>query len=188
LTDPVWYFLLFWFPKYLNDARHLSLIDTAKIAWIVYLAADFGCISAGVLSAMLIRRGVDPPASRIRVMVIAALLLPLSPLIAYSPTALVAVLVASACAFGHLLWQTSLSTLIVDLYPKRLMGTVFGLVAAGSGLGGMLSTNLVARVVTKYSYTPIFITMGLLHPIAWFLSASLKNRTISKFGAGREDC
>jgi ACS family hexuronate transporter-like MFS transporter len=68
------------------------------------------------------------------------------------------------------------------------MGTVFGLVAAGSGLGGMLSTNLVARVVTKYSYTPIFIIMGLLHPIAWFLSASLKNRTISKFGAGREDC
>jgi ACS family hexuronate transporter-like MFS transporter len=96
--------------------------------------------------------------------------------VAYSPTPLLAVLVAGVVAFGHLSWQTSLSTLIVDLYPKRLMGTAFGLVAAGSGFGGMLSTNLVGRVVTHFSYTPIFIAMGILHPLAWLLIRNIKSK------------
>jgi ACS family hexuronate transporter-like MFS transporter len=178
LTDPVWYFLLFWFPKYLNDSRHLTLTQTGQIAWIVYLAADLGCLSAGYLSGLLIRRGLSPAASRVRMMALSAILLPLSPLVAFSPTALLAVLVAAIAAFGHLSWQTSLSTLLVDIYPKRLLGTAFGLVAAGSGLGGMLSTNLVGRVVTSFSYTPLFIAMGFLHPLAWLL--------IRKVRTGRE--
>lgn len=169
LTDPVWYFLLFWFPKYLNDSRHLTLAQTGQIAWIVYFAADLGCISSGYFSGLLIRRGLSPPTSRVRMMALSAILLPLSPLVAFSPTPLMAVLIAAIAAFGHLSWQTSLSTLLVDIYPKRLLGTAFGLVAAGSGLGGMLSTNLVGRVVTNFSYTPIFIAMGFLHPLAWLL-------------------
>jgi MFS transporter, ACS family, hexuronate transporter len=176
LTDPVWYFLLFWFPKYLNDSRHLTLAQTGQIAWIVYLAADLGCLSAGYFSGVLIRRGVPPASSRVRMMAFSAILLPLSPLVAFSPTALVAVLVAAIAAFGHLSWQTSLSTLLVDIYPKRLLGTAFGLVAAGSGLGGMLSTNLVGRVVTNFSYTPLFIAMGLLHPLAWLLIRKVRTQ------------
>jgi ACS family hexuronate transporter-like MFS transporter len=180
LTDPVWYFLLFWFPKYLNDSRHLTLSQTGQIAWIVYLAADLGCLSAGYFSGMFIRGGVTPAQSRIRMMTFSAILLPLSPLVAFSPTALLAVLVASIAAFGHMSWQTSLSTLLVDIYPKRLLGTAFGLVAAGSGLGGMLSTNLVGRVVTNYSYTPLFLAMGVLHPIAWLLIRKVRTRTIDE--------
>jgi ACS family hexuronate transporter-like MFS transporter len=172
LTDPVWYFLLFWFPKYLNDSRHLSLAETGKIAWIVYLAADMGCLAAGYLSGVLIRRGMAPAASRLRLMTLSVILIPLSPFIAFSPNATTAVLVAGIAAFAHLCWQTSLSTLLIDLYPKHLIGTVFGLVAAGSGLGGMLSTNIVGRVVTTWSYTPLFIVMGVLHPIAWLMIRS----------------
>ncbi len=180
ITDPVWYFLLFWFPKYLNDSRHLTLAQTGKIAWIVYLAADLGCLSAGYFSGVLIRRGLSPASSRVRMMAFSVILLPLSPLVAYSPTALLAVLVASIAAFGHLSWQTSLSTLLVDIYPKRLLGTAFGIVAAGSGLGGMLSTNLVGRVVTNYSYTPLFIAMGLMHPLAWLLIRKVRKRSLDE--------
>jgi ACS family hexuronate transporter-like MFS transporter len=178
LTDPVWYFLLFWFPKYLNDSRHLSLAQTGRIAWVVYLAADLGCLCAGYFSGVLIRRGFSPPSSRLRLMAVSAALLPLSPLVAFAPSALLAVLFAGIAAFGHLSWQTSLSTLIVDLYPKRLMGTAFGLVAAGSGLGGMLSTNLVGHVVTSFSYTPLFIAMGILHPLAWLLIRHIRTRPV----------
>jgi ACS family hexuronate transporter-like MFS transporter len=60
-------------------------------------------------------------------------------------------------------WQTSVSTLLVDIYPRRFLGTAFGLVAAGSGLGGMLSTNLVGRLVTGYSYPPLFVAFRLPH-------------------------
>ena len=162
-------------------ARHQGVFERLGefvIAWIVYLAADLGCLSAGYFSGVLIRRGMSPASSRVRMMALSAVLLPLSPLVAFSPTALLAVLVAAIAAFGHLSWQTSLSTLLVDIYPKRLLGTAFGIVAAGSGLGGMLSTNLVGRVVTNFSYTPLFIAMGLMHPLAWLLIRKVRTRAL----------
>jgi ACS family hexuronate transporter-like MFS transporter len=174
ITDPVWYFYLFWFPKYLMDSRHLTLLQVGRIAWIVYLAADIGCLLGGYLSGRFIRRGCAPVASRIRVMAMAAVLLPLSPIVPHLPTPLLAVLLASTAAFAHLSWQVSLSAIVVDVFPKHLVGTVFGIVAAGSGLGGMISTNLVGRLVTNYSYTPVFIAMGVLHPLAFLLIRTLK--------------
>jgi len=180
VTDPVWYFYLFWFPKYLTDARQLSLGEVGRIAWMVYFAADLGCILGGYLSGRLIRRGIAPVRSRIWVMTLAAVLLPLSPLINSAPTPLLAVSIASVAAFAHMAWLISLSTIIVDIYPKPVVGTVFGLVAAGSGFGGMLSTNLIGRAVTSYSYEPVFVVMGFLHPIVYLLV-----RTIQGKGATR---
>ena len=176
ITDPVWYFYLFWFPKYLSDARHLTLSQVGRIAWIVYLAADLGCILGGYLSGVLIKRGLTPVSSRLRVMAIAAVLLPLSPLINTASTPLMAVCIAGIAAFAHLSWQISLSTLVVDLYPKPLVGTVFGLVAAGSGFGGMVSTNLVGRAVTYWSYAPVFLIMGFLHPVAYVMIACCRKK------------
>jgi ACS family hexuronate transporter-like MFS transporter len=169
VTDPVWYFYLFWFPKYLSDARHLTLPQVGRIAWIVYLAADLGCILGGYLSGVLIKRGFTPVRSRLWVMGIAAVLLPLSPLINSASSPLMAISIAGIAAFAHLSWQISLSTLVVDLYPKPLVGTVFGLVAADSGFGGMISTNLVGRAVTYWSYAPVFVVMGFLHPVAYLM-------------------
>jgi MFS transporter, ACS family, hexuronate transporter len=51
-----------------------------------------------------------------------------------------------------------------------------GLAAAGSGLGGMLSTRLVGLLVTNYSYTPVFLAMGFLHPLAYLLVRQLRHR------------
>jgi ACS family hexuronate transporter-like MFS transporter len=176
ITDPVWYFYLFWFPKYLNDARHLTLAEVGRIAWIVYLAADIGCIVGGYISGLLIRRGMAPARSRLMVMACAAVLLPLSPLIHTASSPLLAVCIAGVAAFAHLAWQISLGALIVDIYPKPLLGTVFGLVAAGSGFGGMLSTNLVGRAVTYWSYAPVFVVMGFLHPLAFLLVRTIRAR------------
>ncbi len=180
ITDPVWYFYLFWFPKYLTDARHLTLVQVGRIAWIVYLAADLGCILGGYLSGALIKRGFAPARSRIRVMAIAALLMPLSPLVNTASSPLMVVGIAAAAAFAHLSWQISLSTIIVDIYPKALLGTVFGLVAAGSGFGGMISTNLVGRAVTYWSYAPVFLVMGFLHPVAYILIACFRSRETAR--------
>lgn len=174
LTDPVWYFYLFWFPKYLTDSRHQSLQSVGRTAWVVYLAADLGCLAAGAFASMLIRKGVMPAETRVRLMIGSAVLLPFGALVASAPTALSAVLIGSLATFGHLAWLTSLSSLILDLYPKALVGTVFGIVAAGSGLGGMLSTALVGFAVTHYSYTPIFLVMGVLHPLALLLILPLR--------------
>ncbi|MGC8792154.1 MAG: MFS transporter [Bryobacteraceae bacterium] len=164
LTDPVWYFYLFWFPKYLTDARGLTLAQVGKVAWMVYLAADLGSVLGGTLSGRLIRKGMLPVAARLRVMTLAALMAPLGALVALKPPLGFALSLAALVSFSHLTWQVTLSALIVDLFPPRIVATVFGLVAAGSGLGGLLSTGGVGRLVTAYSYAPVFALMGILHP------------------------
>ena len=174
ITDPVWYFYLFWFPKYLNDARHLTLLEVGALAWLVYLAADVGSIVGGWASGALIKRGMQPARSRIAVMTVCACLLPLSPIVALSSSVKVALAIASIAALAHLAWQVTLGALIIDLYPSHSVATAFGIVAAGSGLGGMLSTNVVGHLVTSYSYTPVFIIMGVLHPCALLLIRRLR--------------
>jgi ACS family hexuronate transporter-like MFS transporter len=176
LTDPVWYFYLFWFPKYLQDTRHLSLPQVGNLAWLVYLGADIGCVLGGWATGLLIRRGVKPVTSRLRVMTAAACLLPLGPLVAFAPSAESAALIAMVVAFAHLTWQVVMTALAVDLFPQHMVATVFGLIAAGSGLGGLVSNELVGRLVTSWSYTPVFMVMGLLHPLALLLVWQARER------------
>jgi ACS family hexuronate transporter-like MFS transporter len=58
-----------------------------------------------------------------------------------------------------------LTAIVVELYPPGQMGTAAGLIASGSGLGGMLSSELIGFVVMHHGYTPLFFMMGVLHPI-----------------------
>ncbi len=177
IADPVWYFYLFWFPKYLADERGMGLLQVASLAWIVYLAADIGSVGGGLLSGRLIRNGITPQRSRIMTMGIAAGLAPLGMLIALhldiGPTLAIGALVAAV----HLGFQVNISALVVDRYPMRIVATVFGLIAAGSALGGFASTRIVGEIASTGSYDRIFLLMGLLHPVAWLIAwASVRNK------------
>lgn len=169
LTDPVWHFVLFWFPKFLTDVHGMSLGDLGRIAWIVYLAADVGCVAGGLLSGRLIQRGLLPTEARKWTMTIAAALIPCSALVPFVEAKAAILVLVSIVALAHMTWIVTLTTLAVDLFPARRLGSIFGVIAAGSGLGGMLFTNLVGRLVTHVSYSPVFMIMGCLHPLALFL-------------------
>lgn len=166
IADPVWYFYLFWFPKYLGDQRHMDLAAVAATAWIVYLAADIGSVGGGWFSGRLIRRGMAPAKSRLTALAIAATLAPAGMLLSTGPAIPLTLAIAALVAFAHLIFQINLGTLVVDLYPTRVVATVFGFIAAGSGLGGMLSTPLVGELAQSGNYPMIFLLMGLLHPTA----------------------
>jgi ACS family hexuronate transporter-like MFS transporter len=173
LTDPVWYFYLFWFPKYLTDARGLSLIEVGRVAWIVYLAADGGALLGGWLSGRLIDRGHAPMTARKMVLRCAAITILVGPLVAWAPSIPLVLVCAAAVALSQLAWQVTIGALIVDRYPPASVATAFGIVAAGSGFGGMVSTGVVGYLVTQYSYVPVFVGMAALHPLAlalvWFV-------------------
>jgi len=170
VADPVWYFYLFWFPKYLIDARHMSLAAVASLAWIVYAAADIGSIGGGWFSGRLIRRGISPAKSRLIAMALATLLAPCGMIIAThigtGPTLAIGALVA----FAHLVFQINMGALIIDIYPMNMVATVFGLIAAGSGLGGILSTQIIGKLASGGDYRLAFVLMGFLHPVAWTIS------------------
>jgi MFS transporter, ACS family, hexuronate transporter len=194
ITDPVWYFYQFWFPKYLNADRHLSQ-EELKITWIVYAAAGVGSLLGGWLSGRLVKRGVAPAASRMWVMLGCACLMPLSPFIA-QVTGLpftMALTVCTVCA--SLAWLINLSSIVVDIVPRHSLGTVFSVVATGSTIGGIVMNMIVATLVSGPStrpagfldqavqtvfgplldmvqgqgYGPWFWIMAFLHPLAWLL-------------------
>lgn len=194
ITDPVWYFYQFWFPKYLSSDRGLSQ-DDLKITWVIYAAAGVGSLLGGIISGKIVKKGVLPVASRMSVMLFCALLMPLSPFIA-SATGLNASLTLTVfTVIAALAWLINISSLIVDIVPKHSLGTVFSVVAAGSTLGGIVMNMIVAAMVTGPSdkpsgfldaafhvvldpilnavqgqgYAMWFVIMAFLHPLAWLL-------------------
>jgi MFS transporter, ACS family, hexuronate transporter len=174
ITDPVWYFYLFWYPKFLTEARHLTLARIGRTAWVVYLAADIGAIAGGWASGALMRRGLVPLRARRTIMTIAACVFPLSPLIALVPSISFSSALAATIAFAHLSWLVTLTALAVDLFPTESFATAFGLIAAGSGVGGLISAEIIPHILHSSGYFPLFVAMGLLHPLALFLIWSLR--------------
>jgi ACS family hexuronate transporter-like MFS transporter len=175
LTDPVWYFYLFWFPKYLLGVRNLSLIRVGQLAWLVYFAATVGTILGGWASGFLIQRGLRPVAARKAIMLICALLVPFTAFVPYVPTIIGVLGIGSVAVLSQLAWQVTLGALIMDVYPQKMVATVFGIIAAGSGLGGILSTNAIGHLVTSFSYRPVYLLMACLHPSALYLLWNIRD-------------
>lgn len=176
ITDPVWYFYLFWFPKYLIDARGMTLLGVAATAWLVYLAADVGSIFGGGASGRLVKRGVAPASARLRLMGVAACLAPLGALIATQPSIPFTYALGALVALAHMAFLVNLTTLAVDVFPQRQVATIFGFVAAGSGVGGILSTGIVGRFAEAADYGSLFLAMAALHPIGWLIARSSISR------------
>jgi MFS transporter, ACS family, aldohexuronate transporter len=184
ISDPVWWFYLFWLPKYLFDQRGFTLAEIGMFAWVPYLCSDLGSVAGGLLSGFLIRRSASAIQARLRTMLPCALLMPLSILIALTPSAFVAIALICVVTFSHMAWKTALMTLTNDIYPVRVVGSVSGIIAFGSGLGGTLFTSLTGFVVQHFSYTWIFVVMGFLHPIAYVFARLLVGDRVSSAAAG----
>lgn len=176
LTDPVWYFFQFWMPKYLHSARGFEQRELAHL-WLIYLAADVGFLGGGFLSAHLIKGGADARAARLRTMAVCAVLVPLASLIAFAPGSGSVFAFAMLAVLAHTAWLTNLSTYIVDLVPKSILATAFGLIAAGSAAGGILMNEAVAWTVTRFSYDYCFYAMVALHPLAFAILWRFARRT-----------
>ena len=168
VSDPVWWFYLLWLPKYLADQRGFTLRDIGMLAWMPYLAADLGALSGGLLSGWLVKRGMPVVRARAIGMWPFTLLMPLSLLIPGSSTT-VAMGIICLVAFAHMAWKTNLQTVTNDIFPLRVVGSVSGIIAFGSGLGGSIFTSFTGWVVQTFSYDAIFYIMGFLHPIAYVI-------------------
>jgi ACS family hexuronate transporter-like MFS transporter len=166
VTDPVWYFFLFWFAKYLVAERGIAPSGVG-ITWLVFLGADLGCLAGGWLAGILIGRGTAPARAHLRIMAACAALVPaaaLVPLLAGTTPVLVVAMVAVA---AHLAWLTNLTALAVDRFPATATGTIIGLISAGSAAGGMAMNQALAATIPGHGYGPAFAAMLVVHPLAW---------------------
>lgn len=180
LADPVWWFYLFWLPKYLSDERGFSIIAIGLTTWVPFLTADLGAIAGGWLSGRLIGRGMPPVTARKWIMLPAAAVMPLSLIVPTSDSSVVAVTAICGVTFAHMVWKTNLMTMTNDVYPTPVVGSAAGIVGLGSSLGGVIFTGITGVVVEQYSYAAIFYVMAFLHPVALGVLHGLARGSVGK--------
>ena len=169
LTDAAWYFYIFWLPKYLLVARGFDIKGIGSVAWIPFAAAGVGCLLGGGLSSWLVHRGRSIDIARKIPLGLAAAAMPW---VMFVPHVSVPWCIAlfSLAFFGHQWWSTLMMILPTDLFPKRAVGTVAGLVGLGGAMGGVVFGQLAGYLLDQgYSYAPILAIAGSLHIIAFVL-------------------
>lgn len=173
ISDPVWWFYLFWLPKYLVEQRGFTMVEMGMLAWLPYLTADLGSILGGLASGWLIRRKWEIVSSRLACMAFFASLMPLSVVIAFTDSIPIAMTVICIVTFGHMGWKTNQMTLTNDLYPKQVVGSISGMFSFGNGLGGALFTGATGLLVQHFGYSTVFVILGFLHPLSFVIIRSL---------------
>jgi len=166
-TDPIWWFFLFWLPKFLNETYGIALSGLGPPLVVIYLAADLGSIGGGWLSSMLIKRGWTVNAGRKTTMLICALsVIPI--IFAVQASSLwVAVGLISLATAAHQGWSANLFTLVSDTFPRRAVGSVVGIGGFAGAVGGMLIATVTGYLLQwTGSYVPIFFVASLAYLFA----------------------
>ncbi|WP_250527941.1 MFS transporter [Caballeronia sp. GAWG2-1] len=188
LTDPIWWFMLFWLPSYFNSRFNLDLKNLGLPLVIVYVATSIGSVGGGWISSKLIARGWSVSKARGTTMFGLALLV--TP-IAFAPWidnmwAMVALL--SLAAAAHQGWSANLFTTASDMFPKQLVGSVVGIGGLAGALGATLFPLFVGAVLDHFKllgnigagYNVIFVICGSAYLIAWLLMRVIRaSRTVT---------
>ncbi len=167
LTDPVWWFYLYWLPKFLNSVHGVKTTDMMRYLVTVYLIADVGSIAGGWFSSALLKRGWSVNGARKTAMLLCAV--SVSPVIFASQIQdlWTAVLLISVAAAAHQGWSANLFTLSSDMFPREAVASVVGIGGFAGAVGGMLIAKIAGYVLEWYgTYTPMFIIAGMAYMIA----------------------
>jgi ACS family hexuronate transporter-like MFS transporter len=165
MTDPVWWFYLFWLPKFLDARYGIKLAQVAAPLVVIYLLADVGSVFGGWLSGAFIKRGWSVNAGRKTTMLIAALLI-LPTIAAPSATNMwVAVLIVGVAAASHQWWSANVFTLSSDMFPSHAVGSVVGIGGFFGAAGGFLFQRATGWLLQHNgnNYTPIFLVCGFAY-------------------------
>jgi ACS family hexuronate transporter-like MFS transporter len=168
LTDPIWWFYLYWLPKFLDAQYGVKLIGLAAPLIAIYLVADVGSVGGGWVSSALIKRGWSVNRGRKTAMLIAALLIVPTMLAPHAPSLWVAVAIVSLAAAAHQWWSANLFTTASDMFPRRAVASVVGIGGFAGAMGGVLFQRATGRILeaTNNNYSIIFMVCGLAYVTA----------------------
>jgi ACS family hexuronate transporter-like MFS transporter len=165
--DPVWWLFVNWLPIYLTDRFGFDVKQIGLFGWVPYLGAAIGSLSGGWYSGHLLRQGWSVDRARKRAILTGAVLtVPgfAGAVLAGSP--LVAVLSIAVVLAGFQVAINNIQTLPSDYFGGRLVGTVAGIGGMGAVAGVLVFSTWLVPVLSKISYTPVFIMAALLVPVS----------------------
>jgi ACS family hexuronate transporter-like MFS transporter len=166
LTDPIWWFYLYWLPSFLNQRYHLDLAHLGFPLIVIYTMVTIGSIGGGWMSGAFIKRGWSINRGRKTVMLISAILI-VPIVLASSVTEWWAVLLIGLAAASHQSWSANLFTIVSDMFPKKAVGSVVGLGGMAGAIGGMMIATAAGFILQfTGSYLSLFIVAGSVYLLA----------------------
>jgi ACS family hexuronate transporter-like MFS transporter len=177
LTDPIWWFFLFWLPKFFSTVHGVSLMRLGLPLVIIYNCATVGSVLGGWLPARFLKAGWSVNRARKTAMLICAMVVVPVVLAAKIHSLWGAILVISMAAAAHQGWSANLFTLVSDLFPKNAVASVVGIGSFGGAIGGALIATFTGFLLQlTHSYVPIFFIAGFIYLVALLVIHSLTPR------------
>jgi MFS transporter, ACS family, hexuronate transporter len=167
MTDPIWWFYLFWIPDFLQRKHGLALLNIRLPILVIYVIADVGSIAGGWLSSWLIHRGRTVNVARKSALLVCALCV-VPVVFAYNMQSLWgAVLLIGLAAAAHQGFSANLFTLTSDTFPAQALGSVVGMGGTAGAIGGMLIATIVGHTLQwTGSYMVPFFMAGSAYVLA----------------------
>jgi len=178
LTDPIWWFYLYWLPKFLNTKHGLTITSLGIPLIVIYTMTSIGSIGGGWLSSSLIKRGWTVNRSRKAAMLLCAVCV--VPIVTVSRTAdlWTSVLLIGLAAAAHQGWSANIFTTASDMFPKRAVGSVVGLGGMAGAAGSLLFSPFIGFVLQKThnNYVLPFLISGSVYLVAFVIVQALAPR------------
>ncbi|MEP7238283.1 MAG: MFS transporter [Ferruginibacter sp.] len=183
MTDGVWWFFLFWLPKYLYAQYGMEGTAISIPLFVLYSMTMFGSIGGGWFPAYFIKKGYNAYDGRMKAMLIIALF-PLLVLLA-QPLGYISfwipVIFIGIGASAHQAWSANIFTTVSDMFPKKAVGSVVGIGGMAGGLGGVLISKMGGAFFDYYKglghietgYTIMFAICAVAYIIAWVVMKAL---------------
>jgi len=167
MTDPIWWFYLFWVPDFLQRKHSLALMQIRAPIVVIYWTADFGSVAGGWLSSWLIARGRSVNAARKTAMLLCALCVVPVVFAARIQSMWGAVLLIAIAAAAHQGFSANLLTLPSDTFPTQAVGSVVGMGGMAGAIGGMLIAEIVGYTL---QWTGSYMVPFLMASLAYLLA------------------
>jgi ACS family hexuronate transporter-like MFS transporter len=175
LTDPIWWFFLFWLPSYFAERFALDLKKPSLELVVVYTATTIGSIGGGYVTGYLIKRGWPIYRARKTAMLVFALAVVPIVTAQFATNIWQAVALISLAAAAHQAWSANIFTTASDMFPKRAVSSVVGIGGMAGSVGGIAFPFLVGIILDNYKasgnivagYNIIFLLCGSAYLLAW---------------------
>jgi ACS family hexuronate transporter-like MFS transporter len=183
MTDGVWWFFLFWLPKYLDAQYGMTGTQIMLPLAVLYSMTMVGSIGGGWFPMYFIKKGYTPYDGRMKAMLLIALF-PLLVLLAQplgASTFWIPVILIGIGASAHQAWSANIFTTVSDMFPKKAIASVIGIGGMAGGFGGVLISKLGGALFDHYKalghiqtgYTIMFAICAVAYLIAWVVMKSL---------------
>ena len=167
LTDPIWWFYLFWLPSYFSAKFHLNLLHLGLPLILIYNMSAIGSIGGGWLPAPFRKMGMSATGARLLAMLFCACCVVPVFTLGHIGSEWMAIVLLGVAAGAHQGWSANLFTTVSDMFPRSAVGAVVGIGGMAGSAGGALLAFFTGHILQRtHSYSVLFILASTVYLLA----------------------